>query len=195
MNSIFGRKMMVSKVVTMLLLLLLFTCPSNAQTQIGSFYGVKLGMTVSEVKSAISRQGKTLTQSSRNPNFYSLKSPAVGDFTFDEAFFEFKNSKLYRGGFLSRDGAGGMPSAAQFNVVERKASNYKKIFNAMRANLISKYGEPMMDDGNEVIWQKGGNKLTLSYDYTDETGNDFWRKSNTYVSMEYVNIGSNSSNY
>lgn len=169
-----------------------------SQSQIGAFYGVKLGMPKYEVKSKLESQGRTVvvksTKSEYKPEYYLVKSPKLGDVVFDELRLFFSGSKLVKAIFINDDGAGGMPSADAFNRVERNGSRYKKMFNQMRSSFTSKYGSPDVEDDGELIWMKG-NKLTLQYIFSDVMESDFMRQSRAMVAVIYQLSDSGSSNY
>ena len=87
----------MKKFVVLSFIQLFFTTAILAQAQIGSFYGLKLGMTMSEVRSALSSQGKTMES---KDGYYKVSSPKLGDITFDALRLYFKDSKLAKSGIF-----------------------------------------------------------------------------------------------
>ena len=157
----------MKKFVVLSLIQLFFTTVVLAQAQIGSFYGLKLGMSISEVRSALRSQGATLGED--KSNFISVKKPKLGDITFDWLWLSFKDSKLVEGEFSASDGRTVDDDwyDSALSVVSSTASTYKKFFNEMRLNYIAKYGNPKMENEEEIIWRKGENQISLSYNFYD----------------------------
>lgn len=169
-----------------------------SQPQIGAFYGVKLGMPKYEVKSKIENQGKTvsiksITSSSFDSELYLIKNPQLGDVTFDELKLFFKSGKLIQANFVCSDGGGGSPSAPVYGRIESNAKKYKKMFTVMKASFIGKYGTPVLDEEDEVVWRKG-NELNLEYRYESEES-EMWKSLNTMVLVVYKQTNSGSSNF
>lgn len=70
----------MKKFVVLSFIQLFFTTVVLAQAQIGSFYGLKLGMSISEVRSALRSQGATLGED--KSNFISVKRTQIGRYIF-----------------------------------------------------------------------------------------------------------------
>ena len=68
-------KMLYAKLTIAVLLFSQFAVitTATAQAQIGSFCGIKLGMTLPEVRSALASQGKSMEQYKKDPNCYTVQ--------------------------------------------------------------------------------------------------------------------------
>ena len=142
-------------------------------------------MTFSEVESVISEKGKTINQSSSTHNLYIVDNPELAGYTFNRLSLKFNDSGLCSGVFFSESSAGGSPSADTFVYVERSAKYFKQIFNAMHSNYISKYGEPLIEEDEEVIWQTNQNQIILQYSFSDVMESEWMRQSRTYIKIQY----------
>lgn len=182
--------------ISALVIMVLMSCiPMIAQNKIESFYGLKLGMTKSQVSSALSRQSITYKRESDSSKDYFLVSrPRLGNSTFQRLVLHFNNGILCRGVFVSDESAGGYPEAPGFTTVQNSAGTFKSIFNQMYVNFCSKYGDPQVSDENEYIWIKG-NKLTLEYLSEDYYDGPYMRQARTMVRVQYELNNNNSSNY
>lgn len=162
---------------------------------VDSFYGLRLGMSKTQVVNKLENQGISFERKSGSGGEYlHLSNVQLGDCMFQTLNLSFKNGKLISGAFFSDDGAGGNPEAPAFSRVASSASGFKSTFNTMYANLSSKYGNPQIADGEQYIWIRG-NKLTLDYTYTDEYDGPYMRQARTMVRVLYQLSDSNSSNY
>ena len=184
----------------LLIIVIITLTPSVAfsQSRIGAFYGIKLGMSKYDVKSKLESQGKsivkkTMSSSSFDSEFYLIKKAQLGDAMFDELKLFFSNSKLVQANFVCSDGGGGSPSAPVYNRIESNAKKYKRIFNLMKASFMEKYGTPIMDEENEVIW-RSGNQLSVKYVYNSEDS-EMWKSINTMVLVVYKLSNGGSANY
>lgn len=188
----------MKKFAVLLLVQLFFATGVFAQAQIGSFYGLKLGMTITEVRSALSSQGKTLIDAtSVQAGKYYTKDIKLGDSSFELLYLYFSDSKLISGEFFNgfwRDISSGPEYAISqlYSQYQSLAREYKVIFNSMKYNLISKYGNPVIDDGDVVIWRKGTNQIKMQY--LDREAQGFPHEIETQVRIKYE-IVNNSSNY
>ena len=177
---------------------LLFAAVVVAQAQIGSFYGLRLGMTISEVRSALSNQGKALIDAtSAQPGKYYTEDVKLGDSSFELLYLYFSDSKLTSGEFFNgfwRDISTGPEYAISqlFSQYQSLAREYKVIFNSMKYNLTSKYGNPVIDDGDVVIWRKATNQIKMQY--LDREAQGFPHEIETQVRIKYEKVN-NSANY
>ena len=190
----------MKKFVVLSFIQLFFTTVVLAQAQIGSFYGLRLGMTISEVRSALSSQGKTMDTCGDG---YIVKNVKLGDSSFESLLLKFENSKMTSGKIYSnfnRIGALGGPDYSNGASEERAIAlwqqhqtEYKKIFNAMRLNLIDKYGSPRSDNDDEIIWRKGSSQITLCFNVSDGPYPDIpnTRFIETEVSLTYKIVSTN----
>lgn len=188
----------MKKLLLLSLIQLLFTTVVMAQAQIGSFYGLRLGMSISEVRSALNSQGKTLIDAtSTQPGKYYTKDVKLGDSSFELLYLYFSNSKLTSGEFFNgfwRDISTGPENAISqiYSQYQSLAREYKVIFNSMKYNLTSKYGNPIIDDGDVVIWKKGTNQIKMQY--LDRETQGFPHEIETQVRIKYEMVN-NSANY
>ena len=165
-------------------------------SDIGHFCGIKLGMTLPEVRSALASQGKTMENyNSKYPDSYKVTNISLGGYSFDELYLSFNNSKLAHGNLWNEDAAGGFPEGEAFNRVERNARYYRTIYNEMCVKYREKYGEPFSNDENMIVWKKGSNKITLKYSFTDDMDGPYMRQSRAFVNIHYEIIDISSSNY
>lgn len=175
----------MKKIVVLLFIQMFFTTVILAQVQIGSFYGLRLGMTMSEVRSALSSQGKTM-EAIRD--FYRVKNVKLGDIEFESLVLIFTDYKLIEATFRNYYGKANSPWEPQSDLIESdvasKASKYKSIYNEMRVNLLNKYGYPQMDSDEQAIWRTGANQLSLLYKHDNEP----WQGSDAYTLFTEVKV-------
>lgn len=155
-----------------------------------SFYGVRLGMSSSEVKSVLEAKGKeyqTTTPSKPTNYDYFLKisNPRIGDTSFENAIFYFKDGKLTEGRFYCSDDAGGNPNAFAFDRVEKNAQDYYKTYQTMYANLVSKYGQANVSNDTRHIWIKSQYKIELHYAYDDHMEYGVSRQARAFLALVY----------
>lgn len=171
---------------------LLFAAVVMAQAQIGSFYGLRLGMTISEVRSALSSQGKTME--SKN-DYYKVVNPQLGDITFDSLWLRFKNSKLSSAEFfcfLGKPAFYDDPSYDQIlEIVATKSQQYKRIFDNMHLNLVSKYGNPQIDNEEKAVWRKGRNQISLFHRFEKNMNSSGFYDIETEVNLKYESLSEN----
>lgn len=184
----------MKKLAVLLFVQLFFSTVVLAQAQNVSFFGLKLGMTVSEVRSILSSQGKSRESIG---DYYLVKDVKLGDCSFERLRLKFDNSKLVLGEFynnFNRMGWNQAPNQDQAtSMLQQYADKYKKIFNSMRMNLIDKYGSPRSDNGDEVVWRSGSSQIALYYTVYDGPHPDFVdsRKIETEVGLTYKRINTN----
>ncbi len=167
----------------------------NAQNTIDSFFGLNLGMSYTQVINRLNSQAIHYERkNSSKEEYLHLSNVQLGDCVFETLNLAFENGKLVRGSFFNDDAAGGNPDAPAFYRVARNAREFKNTFNIMYANLLSKYGEPQIANGEQYIWIKA-NKLTLDYTYTDEYDGPYVRFANTMIRVRYQLSNGNSANY
>ena len=181
---------------------LLFAAVVMAQAPIGSFYGFRLGMTISEVRSALSSQGKEMKSRSDNGNDYYVSNVRLGDCTFESLYLSFSGSKLISGEFYTgemRMGYAYAPETPQsmqiFARMQTLSRECKISFNSMKSNFRNKYGSPIMDDDDEVVWRNGSKQIKLTYLWRDEITPMDSREVETYVRIKYETLGASQSNY
>lgn len=171
---------------------------ANAQSRIDNFYGLRLGMTKSQVVSVLNSKSKKYEQkSNRNDEIYfQLKNVKLGDCTFNISNLIFDDGILVRGVFFSDDSRILDPNfdGHFISQIENSAKTYKSVFNRMYVNFASKYGEPQISDENEYIWING-NKLTLDYVFSDETIDQYSHLITAMVRVRYELMNSRSSDY
>jgi hypothetical protein len=181
----------MKKFVVLLFIQLFFTTVVLAQVQIGSFYGLELGMTMSEVRSALSSQGKTMES---KEDYYRVDSPKLGDITFDALWLYFKDSKLAKAEFFCFYGKAPFPNDSWYDqavdMVSSKAQKYKMIYDDMHLNLVSKYGKPQIDGDEKAVWRKGMNQITLLHRFNIDKTFDF-HEITTRVEITYESISKN----
>lgn len=190
------------KVITIIVMLVLCTTSLMAQVSISSVYGVRLGDSESSVISAINSQGKRGEwKSSSKGRFYKIKSPTLGNCTFEGGTFRFSDGKLSKVTLYSSSGGTADPNFSganpyypdQFNST---ASKFQRIFNTMKLDLMGKYGSPQLEDETRLVWKSSnGNQLTLEYDYQDDTNNYGWHDCFTRVAISYETTSGRSSNF
>ena len=192
----------MKKLAVLLLVQLFFATGVFAQAQIGSFYGLKLGMTISEVRSALISQGKEMKTRGNSANEYSVSNVRLGDCSFEYLFLYFSGSKLTSGEFYKGEKRSGYaygpatPQSMQILANMQTLSRECKIsFNSMKSNLRNKYGNPIMDDDDEVVWRNGTNQIKLKYMWRDEITPLDTHELETYVKVKYESLGSSQSNY
>ena len=180
---------------------LLFATVVMAQAQIGSFYGLRLGMSISEVRSALSSQGKEMKRSDSG-QYYLVSDVKLGDCTFERLLLRFSGSKLTSGEFETgemRMGYAYAPETPQsmqtFARLQTLSRECKISFNSMKSNFRNKYGSPIMDDDDEVVWRNGSNQIKLTYLWRDEITPMDSREVETYVRIKYETLGASQSNY
>lgn len=152
-------------------LLILFCAISiftaNAQPRISSVYGVNLGDSESVVSSKISGIWKT---NSKGQKYYVSKNPTLGRCSFDDVTFWFKNGELRTVNFscfvLGEDW-GEYFNPAGYNFAKSKQDVFRKKYDIMKLDLIQKYGQPYIDNGDECIWQSFDSEIRLYYEFTD----------------------------
>lgn len=187
----------MKKFAVLLFVQLFFATVVLAQAQIGSFYGLKLGMTVSEVRAALSNQGKTMIDATNvQPGKYYTKDVILGDCKFQLLYLYFTSSKLSKAVFWNseeRDGDAFHPSWEQcVALVSSKIPEYKRIYNEMRLNLINKYGNPNIDNEDETIWRIGSNQLSLLYAFkNDITPSGIMSEVQAKVVVTYKSVSTN----
>lgn len=149
------------------------------------FGGLKLGMTVSEVRQTLSNNNVTFENKvSGGSTSYFVKNPKLAGIQFQSLVLKFQNNKLMTATFFSREGAGGDANAPRFPMVSRLAGYYRNDYNTLSISLQSKYGPPTFNGENQVSWNYSGNLIKLEYEYTD--GEEYgMRMMNTYVSLTY----------
>ena len=159
----------MKKFAVLLLVQLFFATVVLAQAQIGSFYGLKIGMTISEVRSVLSSQGKEMKARGNSVNEYYVSNVRLGDCSFESLYLNFSGSKLTSGEFYTgemRMGYAYAPETPQsmqiFAKMQALARECKISFNSMKSNLRNKYGNPIMDDDDEVVWRNGANQIKLN---------------------------------
>ena len=192
----------MKKFVVLSFIQLFFTTVVLAQAQIGSFYGLRLGMTISEVRSALSSQGKTMESSGNSGNNFYVKNVKLGDCSFEYLYLNFSNSKLTSGKFFSGEMRMGYAYAPETPASMQTFANFQSLarqckinYNSMKVNLRNKYGSPIMDEDDEIVWRNGANQIKLKYIYRDEITPLDSREIETEVSVKYESIGTSSSNY
>lgn len=171
----------------------------KAQSRIKSVYGVNLGDAESVVTSKISGTWKTTSTGKR---YYQTKNPKLGNCTFDEASFTFKNGKLCKVNFFSSDGGamdpnfqspyGGPNGYEQFLA---SSERYQRMYRTMYSDLSGKYGNPVIDDGDRSIWKSNGNCIELQYLFEDKVNQYGWHEGFTEIIVSYYEGGSTSSNF
>ncbi len=188
----------MKKLAVLLFVQLFFATVVLAQAQIGSFYGLKLGMTISEVRSVLSSQGKVLIDAtSAKAGQYYTEDVRLGDSSFELLYLYFSDSKLKSGEFFNgfwRDISSGPDYVISqlYSQYQSLTREYKLIFNSMKYSLTNKYGNPIIDDGDIVIWRKGANQIKMQYLNRETSG--FPHEIETQVRIKYETI-SNSINY
>lgn len=182
----------MKKFAVLSLIQLFFATAVMAQAQIGSFYGLKLGMTVSEVRSALSSQGKTMES---KDNYYKVASPQLGDITFESLWLKFKDSKLYSAEFFCYLGKPAFyddPSYDQIlDIVATRSQQYKRIFDNMRLNLVGKYGNPQIDNEEKAVWRKGRNQISLFHRFEKNMNSSGFYDIETEVNLKYESLSDN----
>ncbi len=180
----------------------MFTVNCNAQSSIGSFYGMKLGDTKESVVNGVRSQGKTgVWKTSKNGNpYYLVTNPKLGSCTFKEATFSMNNGKLssacfisYTGGAMSTIDLPGIPSG--YPGFLRTAENYENIFQTMKNDFIYKYGRPVINSDEKCVWRSGKNEILLGYELIDEETAYSGRNVFVKVYVQYQIINSSNSNY
>ena len=171
----------------------------KAQSRIKSVYGVNLGDAESVVTSKISGTWKT---NSKGGRYYKTKNPTLGNCTFEEATFLFKNGKLSKVNFFSSDGGamdpnfqtqyGGPNGYEQFLA---KSERYQRMYRTMYSDLSGKYGNPVIDDGDRSIWKSNGNCIELKYLFEDNVSQYGFHEGFTEVIVSYYEGESTSSNF
>jgi len=151
-----------------LCLFFLSATSSFAQEQIGSFCGLRLGMTLSEVRSVMVSKGKEMVRDTKNSNKYIIKKMAIAGYTFNNLILYFEDDRLVSAGFYRFIQSDGFEDNPNHSMVIRESSSYKDIFNTMRVKFTSKYGQPLSEDNNVSIWRKGHNQIKLGFEFSEE---------------------------
>lgn len=184
---------------SLVLVLMCITCIAytTAQSRISSVYGVNLGDSESTVSSKVTGTWKT---NSKGERYLSVRRPTLGSVTFDSGSFWFANGKLSIVNFSSFDGGmmdanftdyTGMPSA--YDAFLAKQDSFRSKFSLMRADLMGKYGPPIVDDENTVIWKSNGNQIKLQYIFEDNpTGYGGGHDCQIQVLVQYKSGGTSS---
>lgn len=182
----------MKKFVVLSFIQLFFTTAILAQAQIGSFYGLKLGMTMSEVRSALSSQGKTMES---KDGYYKVSSPKLGDITFDSLWLRFKNSKLSSAEFFCCFGKPAFPNDDAYDqildIVVSRSQKYRRIYDDMHLNLVSKYGTPQVDNEDKAVWRKGQNQITLFHRFDKDLNSSGFYDIETEVNLKYEALPEN----
>ena len=183
----------------MTLICVIYASTASAQSRISSVYGVNLGDSESVVASKINGSWKT---TSKGEKYYYSSNPTLGNCTFQQVTFWFKSGKLYCVSFSSADGGsmdpdfrgayGGPNGYEQFLA---NAERYQKMYRTMYFDLSSKYGSPVIDNGESAVWKSNGNMIEIKYNFEDETNQFGWHDGFTSISVRYVVSDSSSSNF
>lgn len=169
---------------------------SSYAQRISSVYGVKLGDTESTVTSKISGSWKTTSNGKR---YYESKNPSLGNCSFDDVTFWFKNGKLDAVNFscfASGEYWGEFFSSSGYDSARSKQGIFRKKFDIMRSNLLQKYGEPYLDTEDECIWRDSDRKIRLYYEYEDVINGYNNPHCTCQVLLHYeLGVGTSSVNY
>lgn len=173
------------------ILMTLCLMPAAAQTAIKSVYGVSLGDSRSVVESSLQRQGKTLKNGTTKKGvpYVSIKSPRLGDCTFQGGSFYFNAGTLDRVVFYSSDGGSMDPDFSGPNnayaAFSSTVSRFQSIYNIMRGDLADKYGSPAIDTEDKCVWRAGKNEIVLTFENKDDTNQYGWHDCWVRVALEY----------
>lgn len=155
----------------------MFICMTvNAQTSIGTFYGLELGQSKASVESTLRNKGLTYTEQVSDIQEYKgyplikVTKAKLGSVTFERLILIFVENKLVYGSFSSsivgEYGTWHDMYSAHMNTFNHLSSKYEKEYYETKMNLISKYGSPQVNNDAMAIWRKGRCQITVSYEYT-----------------------------
>lgn len=167
-------------------------------------YGVSLGESKYKVKSSLLDKGKTIESGiieNDGRECFKISSVVIDGVNFDEAFFRFNQDgilELMRFNCEPDAGTGtpGMPWEARFL---NNARRYNQIFQKMYQNLVMKYGNPSSSIAGgvkcEAVWQMGNQRIELEYTYQYERASYGAIDTFTSVSLGYITVDINSSDF
>ena len=154
----------------------MFICMTvNAQTSMGTFYGLELGQSKASVESTLRNKGLTYTEQVSDISEYKgyplikVTKAKLGSVTFERLILIFVENKLVYGNFVSFVGGDygtwhDMYST-YMNTFDHFSSKYEKEYYETKMNLISKYGSPQVNNDAMAIWREGRYQITVFYEY------------------------------
>lgn len=163
---IMGKK----KLLLMMIFCIIGSVSCYAQATISSVYGVNLGDSESVVTSKIS--GGSWKTNSKGQRYYTVSNPTLGNCAFQNASFWFNNGKLTSVNFSSFafgiDWGMVDTSSREYDFAKSKEIPFRNLFDKMKVNLTQKYGQPVIDSNDEIIWQSSNRQIRLWYEFKDE---------------------------
>jgi hypothetical protein len=147
----------------------------NAQTSIGTFYGLELGQSMASVESTLRNKGLTYTEKVSDIQEYKgypliqVTKAKLGSVTFERLNLVFVENKLVWGGFVSfvrgEYATWHNMYSVHMNTFNDLSSKYEKEYYETKMNLISKYGSPQVNNDAMAIWRQGRYQITIYYEY------------------------------
>lgn len=163
----------------------------SAQNKIEGFYGLKLGMSKSEVISIL--RSKSINYKIEDSAFI-IHNVTFANQSFESLYLGFKNSKLRVGTFRCSDNRVGDPNGFFFNEMSQRARQYRGVFDQMYSIFLSKYGTPQISNDNQYVWINK-NQISLEYEFEDNMESPYTRLVRTAVYVIYKLIDNNSTDY
>lgn len=180
-------------------LLLFVFFPMFMLAQNLSVYGISLGDNKNKITNVLVAKGKEISYdtSDSGKQFLRITSPKIGDVTYRIGNFYFdKNNRLNKVVFAQfGDGGYGDPNGAWVSGFQLQVNACEKIFITMYENLKLKYGAPRSSSKNNIIWQKGNQRITLEWAYRYDRDQSGWIHHEVRTGLVYEIIDINTSDF